>query len=221
MVTVASVNVSPVQTFAVGERKVRSGILKAPVAGRVMVRMLGIDGDAQADHRFHGGPEKAVYLYGAEHYDFWRTRIRGKTLERLGNLPYGIFGENLTIAGLGDLEAKLHVGDVLKAGDALLELTDPRQPCWKLETRFAIPDFARAFLGSGRLGIYARVRHEGRVGAGDAVEVVERAADSIPLADLILALYFDDEAARARALASGSLPPRLRRRIERREPEGE
>jgi len=219
--TVASVNVSAVKTFAVGERKIRSAILKAPVAGRVMVRALGVDGDAQADHRFHGGPDKAVYLYGAEHYDFWRSRIRGRALDHLANLPFGSFGENLTVAGFGDLEASLHVGDVLRAGDAVVELTDPRQPCWKLETRFAIKDFARAFLGSGRIGVYSRVRQEGLVGAGDAVEVVERAPDSITLADLILALYFRDDAARARALASTSLPAKLRRRIERQEPEGE
>ena len=221
MATVASVNVSEVQTFEVGGKRIRSAILKAPVSGRVMVRTLGVDGDQQADHRFHGGPEKALYLYGAEHYDFWRTRIRGETLARLGGLPFGIFGENLTIAGLGDLEAKLHVGDVLRAGDAVVELTVPRQPCWKLETRFGIPEFARAFLGSGRIGSYARVRSEGLVGAGDEVTVVERQPDSIPLADLILALYFRDEAAKGRALASASLPAKLRRRIEKQEHEGE
>jgi MOSC domain-containing protein YiiM len=215
MATVASVNVSPVRTFEVGGRKVRSGIQKAPVAGRVMVRALGIDGDAQADHRFHGGVEKAVYLYGAEHYDFWRKRIRGEPLARLNGLPFGIFGENLTIDGFGDLESSLHVGDVLALGDAVVELTDPRQPCWKLETRFGIPDFARAFLGSGRIGVYARVRREGLVGAGDEVTVVERLAGSIPLADLVLALYFRDKAAQARALASASLPERLRKRIGR------
>lgn len=221
MTTVASVNVSAVQTFEVAGKRMRSAILKAPVAGRVMARTLGLDGDQQADHRFHGGPEKALYLYGAEHYDFWRSRIRGETLERLGRLPYGIFGENLTIAGLGDLESNLHVGDVLKVGDAVVELTVPRQPCWKLETRFGIPEFARAFLGSGRIGSYARVRSEGLVGAGDEVAVLERQGDAIPLADLILALYFRDDEAKVRALASGSLPEKLRRRIEREEPDGE
>jgi len=213
--TVASVNVSPVRTFEVGGKEIRSAILKAPVGGRVMVRALGVDGDAQADPRYHGGEEKAVYLYGAEHYAFWRSRIRGETLARLGGLPFGIFGENLTIDGLGDLERALHVGDVLAIGDAQLELTTPRQPCWKLETRFAIPDFARAFLGSGRIGCYARVRREGLVGAGDSVRVAERLDHSIPLADLILALYFRDEAAQARALASTSLPEKLRKRIGR------
>jgi MOSC domain-containing protein YiiM len=221
VVTVASVNVAAVQTFEVGGKKLRSAILKAPVAGRVMVRTLGVDGDQQADHRFHGGPEKALYLYGAEHYDFWRTRIRGETLARLGGLPFGIFGENLTITGLGDLEAQLHVGDVLRIGCAVVELTVPRQPCWKLETRFGIPEFARAFLGSGRIGSYASVRSEGLVGAGDEVAVVERRPDAIPLAELILALYFRDDAAKARALASTDLPAKLRRRIEKQEHEGE
>jgi len=213
--TLASVNVSPIRTFEVGGRTIRSGILKAPVAGRVMVRALGVDGDAQADRRFHGGTEKAVYVYGAEHYDFWRSRIRGETLARLGGLPFGTFGENLTIAGLDALESQLHVGDVLDVGDARIELTDPRQPCWKLETRLAIPDFTRAFLGSGRVGCYARVVREGLAGAGDEVRVAERAPDSIALADLILALYFRDAAAQARALASKSLPERLRKRVAR------
>src|SRR5262249_18793397 len=87
--TLASVNVSPIPTFEVGGRTIRSGTLKAPVAGRVRVRALGVDGDAQADRRFHGGTEKAVYVYGAEHYDFWRSRIRGETLAQLGGLPFG------------------------------------------------------------------------------------------------------------------------------------
>ena len=113
------------------------------------------------------------------------------------------------------------MGDALKIGGAVVELTVPRQPCWKLETRFAIPEFARAFLGSGRIGSYARVRSEGLVGAGDEVAVVERHDRAIPLADLVLALYFRDEAAKARALASPSLPEKLRRRIEKQEHEGE
>jgi len=219
--TVASVNVSRVRTFAAGGKRIRSGILKQTVAGRVRLHSLGLDGDAQADHRFHGGVDKAVCLYGAAHYDFWRSRIRGATLAGLMNLPFGTFGENLTLAGPDDLESALHVGDVLRVGDAVIELTDPRQPCWKLETRLGIEGFARAFLGSGRLGCYARVRTEGVVGAGDDVRLVERAAGAISLADLILAVYLRDERAMTRALASASLPERLRRRIERDEHRGE
>ena len=210
MANLVSVNLGRTRTFTVGDKKFRSAILKAPVSSRVMLRQLGVEGDQQSDHRYHGGPEKAVYLYSAEHYDFWKKALRSDAM------PPGTLGENLTIGGFeGGLEQALHVADVLQIGGARVQLTTPRQPCWKLETRMGLPGFAKAFLESGRIGMYARVVAEGEVGAGDEVTVVERGDASAKIADLIRALYFEDAAAAQRVLADIGLHPKLRSRVER------
>lgn len=209
MLHVVSVNVGRVAAFESGGRRFRSAILKAPVEGRRTLTRLGIEGDEQADRRFHGGPEKAVYLYGAEHYSFWEKALRR------GPLPPGTLGENLTIGGFArGLEQELRVGDVLRIGEARVQLTTPRQPCWKLETRMGLPGFARAFLESGRIGTYARVLEEGSVGARDDVQVLDRSPRAATVADLIRALYFRDPVAAERLLADGGLDPRLRAKVE-------
>lgn len=209
----AAVNVGRAQTHEVGGRKLRTAILKTSVAGRVAIGSEGIEGDQQADRRYHGGPDKAVYLYAAEHLAFWQQALR------CAALPPGTFGENLTLEGWDDLEGTLHVGDVLQIGDgpdaAVIELTTPRQPCWKLEARMGIEGFAKAFLESGRMGSYARVTRPGTIAAGDAVTVIARREAAASLLDLQRAIYFGDRAAKARVLADTALDPALRRRVER------
>ena len=210
-----SVNVARAKTFEVatavaGEtRKFRSAILKAPVAGPVMLRTLGLEGDQQSDRRYHGGPEKAVLLYDAAAYPFWREALKSEPL------PPGTFGENLTLGGFATtLEQELHVGDTLRLGDtATIQLTTPRQPCWKLETRMGLPGFAKSYLESGRLGMYARVVEEGEVAAGAAVSVISRSPGAQPISDLIRALYFKDAAARKRVIGDDALEEGLRRRL--------
>lgn len=156
-----SVNVGLPRPLDVGRRTVLSGIVKAPVAGRVAVSPTNLDGDAQADLTVHGGVDKAVYAYPLEHYAHWRTAL-GRT-----DMEPGHFGENLTTEGL--LEDEVRVGDVLRAGSALLEVSQPRVPCFKLAARMGDPGFARPFLRSGRVGFYLRVLEPGELGAGDAV----------------------------------------------------
>lgn len=204
-----SVNAGSAQRHEIGGRSIVTAILKAPVAGRVMLRALGVEGDAQADRRFHGGIEKAVYLYGSEHYEFWRRALKGV------ELPPGTLGENLTIGGFErSLEDDLRVGDELSIGAARVRLTTPRQPCWKLETRMGLPGFAKAFLESGRIGMYARVVEEGEIGAGDRVAVARRSEGAASIRDLIRALHFRDDEAKRRVLAGEGLDPALRERIE-------
>ena len=211
MAAVVAVNVAKAQTFTVGEKKIRSAILKAPVDGRVLLRTLGLEGDQQADRRYHGGPEKAVYLYSAEHYPFWQRALKSDA-----SLPPGTFGENLTIGGFErGLEQELRVGDVLEIGGARVQLTTPRQPCWKLETRMGLAGFSKAFLESGRIGSYARVLEEGEVGAGDELRVVRRSPAAAPFADLIRALYFEDRDASTRVLADPALEEGMRARLTR------
>src|SRR5262249_4349685 len=121
-------------------RSVRTSIFKTSVSHRVHVTSLNIDGDQQSDLAVHGGPDKAVYAYAAEHYPFWRDQLPGM------ELPWGSFGENLTTEGL--LEDDVCIGDRYRIGTVELVVTQPRTPCYKLGIRFGQPDMVKRFLGS-------------------------------------------------------------------------
>jgi MOSC domain-containing protein YiiM len=157
-------------------REVTTAIFKAPVDGPRLMRRLNIDGDHQADLEVHGGRHKAVYAYPCEHYEFWR-----KELSEM-DLPWGMFGENLTTEGL--LEADACIGDEYRIGDAVVAVSQPRMPCYKLGIRFGRPDMVKRFLASRRSGIYFRVKEEGLVKAGDAIEIIRRSENRISIADI-------------------------------------
>lgn len=154
---------------------VSTGIYKEPVAGPVWVRWLNLDGDGQADLKVHGGEHKAVYAYPFEHYAFWSRELRRN------DLGYGQFGENLTVEGL--LEEQVHIGDVYRIGAALLQVSQPRSPCFKLGVRMGDAAFVARFAAAIYTGFYLRVLEEGRVQAGDAIARVEQAKDSISVRD--------------------------------------
>ena len=175
-----SVNVGLPRTVISNGDPVSTGIFKEPVAGRVMLRTLNLDGDRQADLSVHGGPSKAVYAYPSEHYDYWTHEFPEM------KLPWGMFGENFTTAGL--LETELNVGDKFRVGSAIVMATEPRMPCYKLGIRFGRADIIKRFLASERTGIYFAVLQEGEVGAGDPMELIEKSQDSLRLSD-ITALY--------------------------------
>ena len=141
---------------------VRTSIFKDPVPGRVRVSRLNLQGDEQSDLEVHGGTDMAVYAYPSEHYAFWRKELPGV------ELPWGVFGENLTTEGL--LEDGVHVGDRFRIATAEFAVTQPRMPCYKLALRFGRADMVKRFLQSGRTGFYLAVLKEGEVGAGDAIE---------------------------------------------------
>jgi MOSC domain-containing protein YiiM len=161
---------------------VSTGIFKEPVEGRVRVRTLNLEGDRQADLSVHGGTHKAAYGYPAEHYEYWRAQFPEM------NLGWGMFGENFTASGL--LENEAHVGDRLRVGSALVMVTQPRLPCYKLGIKFGRADMVKRFLESRRTGFYFSVLEEGEAGAGDAVELVSKAPESVTVAD-ITSLYAD------------------------------
>lgn len=142
-----------------------TGIFKHPVAGRIRLRTTNLDGDGQADLRAHGGPYKAVYGYPSEHYAAWKAE-----LPELVNLDcaWGAFGENFTTAGL--LETAVFIGDRYRIGSAVVRVTTPRQPCYKLAAKFQRDDIIELFTRSGRSGFYFSVVEEGEVGAGDEFE---------------------------------------------------
>ena len=163
----------------IGERlsePVLSGIDKKPVAGRVAVGPMGVDGDGQADPTVHGGADKAVYAYDEGDYHFWEQRLGRK-------LTPGTFGENLTVEGLAsDI---VRVGDRYRIGTTLLEVTQPRQPCFKLGMRMSDPHFVAAFAKALRVGFYLRVIEPGALAAGDTIIVEHRAETVFSIADLM------------------------------------
>ncbi len=162
--------------------EVVTSIFKKPVAGPVMARGHNLEGDRQSDLQVHGGEFKAVYAYAAEHYPWWRSKL-ARELEPAN------FGENLTIAGLD--EPDLRIGDVLRVGEAELEATLPRLPCFKLGIRFGDPGMVKAFAESRRWGIYFRVAREGRIAMGDIVAIARRDPASVPVYDIARVYLFD------------------------------
>ena len=180
-----SVNVGLPREIEWNGKIVRTSIFKEPVTGRVRVARLNVDGDQQSDLTVHGGPDKAVYAYPSEHYTFWHSELPDM------NLPWGVFGENFTTAGLR--EDGLYIGDRLRVGSAEFMVTQPRMPCFKLGIRFNRPDMVKRFLQSGRTGFYFAVLKEGEVSAGDSIEVLERDEHKIPVADVVN-LYRGDAA---------------------------
>ncbi len=155
---------------------VSTGIFKEPIAERVMMRTLNLDGDRQADLSVHGGPSKAVYVYPAEHYDFWKRELPEM------DLPWGMFGENFTTTGL--LETEINIGDKFRIATAEVRVTQPRMPCYKLGLKFGRPDIIKRFLQSERTGFYLAVLKEGEVGAGDEFEPLARDANHVRVIDI-------------------------------------
>lgn len=185
ILTLNALLVGQVQPF--GPRGEGSGIAKRPVAGPVFLSRLGLAGDGQGDLRHHGGPDKAVHHYARTHYDAWRVEIGPRSVL---NEP-GAFGENFSTHGV--TEADICLGDVFALGGAVLEVSQGRQPCWKLNHRFDCPDMALRVQRSGRTGWYYRVRQEGTVAAGNALELLDRPLPHWPLTRLLRLLYVETD----------------------------
>ncbi len=197
---VVSVNVGLPREVDWQGMKVQTGIFKEPVEGPVLVAPLNLAGDRQADLTVHGGLNKAVYGYPAEHYEYWRKELPEVAFS------WGRFGENLTTEGL--LENTLCVGDRLRVGSALLMVTQPRMPCYKLALRFGRDDMIQRFLASGRSGFYFSVIEPGELRAGSEIEIISRENYQVAVTDIVK-LYLgqtDDSELLQRALNLAALP---------------
>lgn len=179
---VRSVNVSLPKQVHHNNKVVSTGIFKQPVTGRIAVGQLNLKGDQQVDQVNHGGEHKAVYGFAADHYPFWQQKLG------LSDIPFGKFGENLTIEGLD--EGRLCIGDQLKVGETLLEITQPRVPCFKLGLAFERDDMPRLFVQNAATGIYFRVLETGTVAEGDKVKIASAHPDRLSVQRLFRA-YFD------------------------------
>lgn len=208
---VVSVNVGLPRPVPWHNQIVTTGIFKQPVTGRVALQRLNLEGDGQADLSVHGGPNKAVYAYPAVYYEHWRAELPGV------ELPWGMFGENLTVEG--PLDDTVHIGDRFRVGSALLAVTQPRLPCYKLGIKFGRDDFVQRFLAAGLTGFYFAVVEQGEVAAGDSIELIERSEHDLTIADVVR--LFKGERADPQALAraaqletlSGGLRAQFARRV--------
>ena len=180
-----SVNIGLPRTFVHDGKTVATGIFKEPVAGRLKLHSLGVAGDSQSDLKVHGGIYKAVYSYPVEHYAYW-SRELGRN-----DFTFGQFGENLTISGF--TEDDVHIGDMFRIGTALLEVTQPRVPCFKLAFKMNAPDFINRFTASGRTGFYQRVLAEGEIGAGDTIERVKTDPRRVTVREMMRLMHIDRE----------------------------
>lgn len=207
---IISVNVGLPREVTWQNKIVTTGIFKEPVAGRVIMRRLNLDGDRQADLRVHGGVDKAVYAYPSEHYEFWRKKLPGM------ELPWGMFGENLTTQGV--IEDSVFIGDRFVVGETEVVVTQPRMPCYKLGIKFGRPEIIKEFLESRRTGFYFAVIREGTVGPGDTMELISREQKEISIADVTRLYAFDKEDWKTmeRAIAVQALPQNWKRYFQQR-----
>jgi len=205
-----SVNVSEPRVVFHKFRPVRTGIFKKPIGGRIMMRKLNIEGDGQADRVNHGGEYKAAYAYDVRNYAHWQKEL-GRD-----DFSHGQFGENLTTEGMDD--DAVCVGDIFRIGGAVAEVSQPRNPCYKLGLRMENEEFVRLFLESCLLGIYFRVVEEGEIGAGDPIERLEAGPEGITVREMARLRNYgaSDLESTRRALRIPHLAPEIRGEFERR-----
>jgi len=199
--TVLSVNVGGVRTFEYNGRPAKSAIWKSPALGRVAARGVNLVGDDQADRKAHGGRDKAVYAYAVEDARWWQQEI-GRSLAP------GEFGENLTTEGI-ELNRVL-IGERWQIGTTVLEVSEPRIPCWRLGVRMSDKMFPRRFTEALRPGPYLRIVVEGDVGAGDEIRVVEKPDHDLTIRD-VFRIYTRDHDEVARLLAVPQISESWRR----------
>lgn len=209
---IISTNVATSKTVIYNGKEVKTAIFKQPVQQAVAIERLSIVGDEQADLVFHGGEHKAVYAFSADHYSYWQSTLNNE------NLACGSFGENFTVTGLS--EADISIGDRLRFGSALLEVSQPRVPCFKLGIALDNKDAVKLFTKSYLTGVYFRVIEEGTAKTGDAVTFEKKAADSVSVKELFRA-YFDrsyreNEQVFIKALALEALAPEWKEKLVKR-----
>jgi MOSC domain-containing protein YiiM len=211
-VKVISTNISKVKTVLHNGKEVKTGIFKLPTSGEVAIETFNIIGDEQADLIHHGGEHKAVYAFSADHYDYWKDALDNP------QLCYGAFGENFSVSNLAEEEVK--IGDQFRFGSALLEVSQPRVPCFKLGLALNNANAVKLFTKNYATGVYFRVLEPGVAKTGDTVSIEKRAAHDISVKTLFQA-YFDRdyeglESVFSQALALQTLAPEWKEKLQKR-----
>jgi MOSC domain-containing protein YiiM len=184
-VKLISVNVGLPVKVKFGNEIVTTGIFKKPVDKRTYLKKLNLEGDKQADLTVHGGPDKAVYSYPYEYYDFWKREFPDMSFN------WGMFGENLTTKGL--FESQVNVGDIFQIGSSHLVATQPRMPCYKLGVKFGRMDIIKKFLKSEKSGIYFKVIKEGEIGINDNINLIKKDNNNITIKNIVELIKKDDK----------------------------
>jgi MOSC domain-containing protein YiiM len=197
---VESVNVGRPREVEHGGKPAQTAIWKHPVAGRVAVRGVNIEGDEQADRSVHGGTDKAVYAYSREDYGWWEQEL-GRTLDP------GTFGENLTLRGVDVNGAR--IGERWRIGGVVLEVSEPRFPCWKIGVRMNDPKFLKRFAQALRTGTYLRIVEEGELAAGDVLTIEHRPDHDVTI-ELFARAYLRDHSLGPEVVKAPALAPRWR-----------
>ena len=180
---ILSINVSEPQKVTFNGKELITSIYKKPVSNKVRVSSQGIEGDRQADLTVHGGYDKAVYAYSYTHYQKWSEKLNSDFKE------YGLVGENLTIDDFN--EDKINIGDQFKINECLLQVSQPRIPCYKIGIKLNSREFPKMFSQSGLLGGYLRVIHDGEITSGDEIHKVHSEENSMSLKDIAHLLFVD------------------------------
>jgi MOSC domain-containing protein YiiM len=184
-VKVVSVNVGLPRIVKFGKETVTTGIFKNPVDKRINLKKLNLEGDRQADPTVHGGPDKAVYSYPFEYYDFWKKEFPDISFN------WGMFGENLTTEGL--FESKVNVGDIFQIGSSQIVVTQPRMPCYKLGIKFGRMDVIKKFLESEKSGIYFKVIKEGEIGTNDTIKLIKKDDNNVTIKNIVELVTKEDK----------------------------
>jgi MOSC domain-containing protein YiiM len=201
---IISTNIGEPKTVVWHGKKVQTGIYKFSVNHPIFLGNEDVENDHVMDRKYHGGVDKACYLYSANHYNWWK-----KIYPEL-EMPWGMFGENLTVEGL--YENNIHIGDIFEIGEAVVQATQPRQPCYKLGIRFNNSNVVKQFAGSGFPGVYVRVLKNGKVQKGDKMNLAEKSG-SVSVQKVFELLYthnFQEESLK-RALNNPFLAESCRR----------
>jgi len=178
---IVSTNIAKPQFVTINGEQQQTGIYKKPTNQPIYLDKEEVKGDEISNRQVHGGEYKACYLFSADHYPHWKNLYPQLTWN------YGMLGENLTVDGLD--ETQLHVGDIYKLGSALIEVTQPREPCTTFAAKMGTADIMQQFINHGRPGTYVRVLQQGFVNVGDTIELVQKAKNSVSIAEFFELLF--------------------------------
>lgn len=182
---IRSTNLAEPTTIIFDGEEINTGIYKTPTNQPIFLGIETVDGDEVSDRENHGGEFKACYLFSENHYDYWQNLYPNL------NWDYGMFGKNLTVSDLD--ETKTHIGDIYKIGDAIVQITQPREPCYKFGVKFGIQKVLKQFVKHGRPGAYVRVLNEGFVKTGYYLDLIKKAENSITTAQFYKLLFSENK----------------------------
>jgi MOSC domain-containing protein YiiM len=204
---ITSTNIAKPTTIVWNGKTQTTGIYKSPTPAGIYLEKEDVKGDEVSDRKYHGGIFKACYLFSEDHYAYWQNLYPNL------DFNYGIFGENLTVKGLD--ETKITVGDIYKIGTALVQVTQPREPCFKLGIRFGTQTILKQFIKHARPGTYVRVLEEGLIKPGDKMILVQAATESLTTAQLFTLIFAKqkDQSQLALIINNDAIPLKKRQKL--------